>query len=65
MGSLNLPTLVIFAAGAVLIYSAITNRNPVEVIKAALQGKTAPIKSGFDPDAKSGDGNSSSGGGSF
>lgn len=65
MGSLNLPTLIVFAAGAVLIYSAITNRNPVDVVKMALQGKVAPVKSGFDEDAKAGDGGSKSGGGNW
>jgi hypothetical protein len=58
MNTLNLPTLIAFAAGAVLIYSAVTNRNPVEVVKSALQGKLAPVKT-------AGDGDSSSGGGSW
>lgn len=65
MGSLNLPTVIAFAAGAVLIYAAVTNRNPVDVVKFALQGKTAPVKSGFDDDAEAGKGNSKSGGGSW
>ena len=65
MNSLNLPTLIIFVAGAVLIYSAVTNRNPVDVVKNALQGKVAPVKSGFDKDTGSGDGGSNQGGGSW
>lgn len=62
---LNLPTLIIFVTGAILIYSAVTNRNPVDVIKNALQGKVAPMRSGFDKDASAGDGGSKSGGGSW
>lgn len=68
MPTLNIVTLIILAAGAILIYSAITDRNPVEVVKNALKGKAAPTgytKSGFSSDAKTGEGNSSSGGGSF
>lgn len=65
MGTLNLPTLIVFAVGAVLIYSAVTNRNPIDVIKMALQGKVAPVKSGFSEDVTAGDGGSKSGGGSW
>jgi hypothetical protein len=42
----NVTNLTIFGAACVLLYSGITCRNPVEVIKYALQGKIAPTECG-------------------
>lgn len=33
--------VIAFGAGGILLYSAIKDDNPVDVVKAALQGKTA------------------------
>lgn len=40
--NLNLPSLIMFTAGGVLLYAAIKNKNPVDVIKQALGGEEAP-----------------------
>ncbi len=38
MAELNTPTVIIGIAGGVLLYGAITNRNPIDVIKLTLSG---------------------------
>jgi len=40
--NLNILNIAMFGAGCILLYSGITNRNPVDVIKMGLQGKIAP-----------------------
>jgi hypothetical protein len=44
--NLNILNLTMFGAGAILLYAGITDRNPVNVVKSALQGKIAPKEKG-------------------
>lgn len=39
---LSVPTLLIAGLGILLIWSGITNRNPIEVVKAILTGQPIP-----------------------
>lgn len=41
---LNLTTVILGMVGGVLIYSAVTDRSPVDVLKMGIQGKEAPKK---------------------
>lgn len=38
-GQISVLSIILFATGAVLIYSAVKDKNPVEVVKLSLQGK--------------------------
>jgi len=42
--NLNITNLAIFGAACVLLYSGITCRNPIQVVKYGLQGKIAPTE---------------------
>lgn len=64
--------VVILMAGIVLIYAAIKDVNPTDVVKNALKGKpttAAPkaprMPSGFEPGAGTGGGGGGGGGGSW
>lgn len=40
---MNIATLLIFTSGALLLYSAVTGKNPIEVVKESLgQAKATP-----------------------
>lgn len=43
---LSVPTLLIAGLGSLLIWSGVTNRNPVHVIKAILTGQPIPAAGG-------------------
>lgn len=55
---MNIPTLVMFTVGALLIYSAVTGKSPIEVVKTSL-GQTPKPK----PQTGSGSGGGGGGGG--
>lgn len=38
----NLPALLLIGVGALLMWAALTNRNPLTVVKAVLQGQKIP-----------------------
>lgn len=40
MGNLNVMSVTLFVVGTVLVYSAIKNKDPREVVRLSLQGKS-------------------------
>jgi hypothetical protein len=55
----NLLSVVLLSAGAVLMWSAVNNQDPRDVIKNALSGKLPPAKEGFGKKPVKGDGDTS------
>jgi len=63
--------VIMLMAGIILIYSAVRDVNPKDVVQSALKGQSAskatvkPPPSGFDPGAGAGKGGGGGGGGSW
>jgi hypothetical protein len=49
-GGLKLIPVVMIATGLVLLWCAITDRNPIEVVKAAITGEKMPVKGSLSTD---------------
>lgn len=41
---MKLTTVIILMIGGTLVYSAVKDKSPLEVLKMGLQGKAAPVK---------------------